>query len=361
VELSAIKVLEIFRGGEYQNYNHLVVGRKLLCNDDVFGCGLRFCASAFQLDHVDTKNGTRWVEADAAYNHIKQDAQRTRAKRSFGQAVMRSTHQMRSEPELSMAGSLNQEQYNTAYCEGDLVVCQGPPGTGKTRTLAELVRVRFREILEQQTEGWVFCVANSNVAVLNILKWLSRYASLRPFLRHSYSSMYKAFHVTDFKDVDAYRVTPKWVAAPSGIMVCTTGNLRSIMHPRRGHLRSWATQLVLDESSLVWAFDALPLLYQFPNLRGLCMFGDINQLTPYVTRLVRRNFRSVMCIVEDPRPSGRVRHFRLNMQYRMLPCIARVHSPVFYDFAITSVRRYELLDVAVACSYHNSVVHACVY
>ena len=92
---------------------------------------------------------------------------------------------------------LNDEQRQCATSMANTVICDGYPGSGKTKTLAALVHSRFGRLMTQPA-GWIMCVTHTNSAALSIVEHISRYPSLEPYLRYSYSKMYAAFHIPQF-------------------------------------------------------------------------------------------------------------------------------------------------------------------
>jgi hypothetical protein len=279
---------------------------------------------------------------------------------------------------------VNSAQKKCVFSPGDITVCEGYPGAGKTKTLAAGVLHRFHQIL-QNNSGWILCVAHSNAAALNIMSHISTYKSLRPFLKHRFSKVYAAFHPSLFVPSQPYRITPNLNIQPHGILVSTIGSLSGMVQ-KYPSFPGMVTDLYTDESGLTWDLDAVPFLVTLRNVTRWCLFGDIYQLPPYVTKMVHISFNSIMKVIisqanktqdrgdsastssqiirsasnasrspitrsdsasiSSPtihssvsRQNGFEIHIvKLTIQYRMLPQICRIHAPIFYSYDITSAR-----------------------
>ena len=257
---------------------------------------------------------------------------------------------------------LNAEQKEVAESKRNLNVCSGYPGTGKTQALSGLVLNRFQHLLELPA-GWMVCLSNTNFSAIAMVKQISAFASLRPFLKHGFSEVYRAFHPMQFVRVSEFKMKDKSLA-PHGILVCTVGKLKNLLATYPG-LGDIVFDLVTDESGLIWDFNSLLFLPPLRNLARWYMFGDMLQLCPYVTRLATKNiyFSSVMMFLDEFRQrKGRFRvekrqvghlskpptpipsdsktesHIRLRVQYRMNTALCTAHAPLFYDYTITTAR-----------------------
>ena len=234
---------------------------------------------------------------------------------------------------------VNDKQRECAESNSTILMCVGYPGTGKTKTLAAYALSRFRYLTTLES-GWVICLTNSNVAARAVLGKLLAYPPLHGYIKHAYSSLFKAFHPEDFQESLKFRITPKEELSAHGIMVCTTGKLRVVLrkHPL---LAKRAFDLITDESGQIWKLSSIDFLTKLPNLQRWGIFGDTAQLPPYVTRLIDLDEvqPSVMDVFLEPtRVTVDALVVRLNVQYRMIPVICEAHAPVFYDYPITSVR-----------------------
>ena len=208
---------------------------------------------------------------------------------------------------------LNHEQLQTAQDLTPALMSQGYPGTGKTKTLAASVLFRFHRLLQMKS-GWILCTTTTNTAALNILHAVTQYSCLAPFVRHKYSGAYKAFHSDEFKVAESYRVTPKMRLGSHGIMICTLGSFNGVVQ-QFPHLKDRIFDLVVDEGGQIWEFDFLRLMWNLPKLMRWAVFGDKNQMTPYITKLLKddRYFPSIMTLMSQ---DDNHKSIELKIQYR---------------------------------------------
>jgi len=288
----------------------------------------------FSTDHV-------WFKEVTSRGRRRQLTASWQLKRRAGQAAIQA--------ELAAQGpdQFNERQLECIETNHQLVVVQGYPGTGKTHTLAATVHRRFGQLLARPS-GWIVCLTDSNVSALQMTKYIVRYVSLQPFVTHAYSSMYRAYHETDFAVSYPYRLTPKQKLTPHGILVCTLGCLSKVLM-KWPKLKDIVFDLVTDESGLFWDFDALLIVSPFERLMRWILFGDQLQLLPYVTRMLSddRYFDSIMWLIlrrleSGGSPSNSPLHIKLNTQYRMIPELCEIHSRIFYDYPIISARKPKL-------------------
>ena len=221
-----------------------------------------------------------------------------------------------------------------------VTICEGYPGTGKTCNMGGLVLRRFCELLTQDA-GVILCLTMTNAAALQMVKHIVKYECLQEHVTYAYSKPYYAFHESDFADVYQYRLTPKGHIGTHAIIVCTLGMLPVLLE-RYPSLPGRVFDAVLDESGQLWDFDALLFLPKLYRLMRLFLFGDLNQLAPYVTKLLGtdQQFRAIMAMFKFVEPNTPLTPFvaRLVIQYRMYPSLCQAHAPVFYDYKIVSAR-----------------------
>jgi len=351
MEPSDISTIHIVHGGERltQVMEHLSLGRRLLQRSTPRKGGWLFCDRYFGLPEFERKEVDAFFaseELHARQGEPKRDRDISQAKwkRQRG-AYARHQRAARQSIDTDMAGdlyqSLNDEQKACLTSGKQFISCLGYPGTGKTRNLAAMVLFGFRRLLLHGS-GWFVCVTNSNAAALNLLTKLLEYPSLRPWVRHKYSRMFKAFHPLQFADFAEYRVTPNMKLAPHGIMVCTIGSLAALCRK----YSTWTHQvfdLVIDEAGQLWDFDFLLLLSRFPKLKRCSLFDDGNQLPAYISRLLRDSTKNTGSALDVPSCSDLCKFVKkLVVQYRAVPALCRVHAPVFYPYEIRSHREPNL-------------------
>ena len=349
LNVSDISDLIIDRGEEAQIMirNHMKLGVKLLCGEQkAQPGGIQFCAHTMHLPVV-----TRTEYALYISSEVKRCQESALGRRSGMHAQtwsrfrnkQRNVHRKGMEEVSAIKTSshftsLNPEQQECVDATDPVVICQGYPGTGKTRTLAAYVAKRFETLLKQKC-GWILCLAHTNSATLRTLTHLNQYPPLRPFLRHSYSEAYAAFHPADFMEFKDYRVTPKMILFNHGILACTIGSFLATVNRFKG-LSDQIFDVVIDESGQIWEFDALVFLSRLPSVTRCVLFGDEFQLTPYVTKLMNQTFPSLNAMFQqDGHPSNTPHIIRLRTQYRMNPEICGIHAPIFYDYPIVSHRQ----------------------
>ena len=271
----------------------------------------------------------------------------------------------RRELQSNVYTSLNSEQRSFAETTASLALLHGSPGTGKTKTLAALVLNRMQRLLNAE-KGWVLILTHSNFSALEVIRQLSKYPSLSPLIRYSYSKMYHAYHPQFFEHTHEYRITPKMKLKSHGIMICTIGRFPHVLEKFEG-FSHYIEDLITDESGLIWDFDALLILPYLEKLRRWYMLGDTRQLCPYVTRFVNiwLYFNSIMTLpgklqphvygeavydysipisMNHSTPQGKsishvVHWVRLGVQYRMNRLLSITHAPIFYNYAIETFRK----------------------
>jgi hypothetical protein len=217
----------IIRGGECQNdiQRHLHVGKKLLLDNNPPAGGLQFCATGLSLYSQMETTLSQYFEREQqfAQNEECSRGRDTKARwKSRLRKHKRKLHGTHAAILEDKAGphysTLNEQQLRCVDCKSRVVICEGYPGTGKTKTLAARVLRQFQAVIRQPS-GWILCLAGTNTAALHILHHLCKYPSLRPYIKHKASKMYKAFHPSNFIEADHYRVTKKMTLLPHGIMV----------------------------------------------------------------------------------------------------------------------------------------------
>lgn len=283
-------------------------------------------------------------------------AQWRRRHKKLKNARLRHLANTSSELSKSTFQELNTLQMKCAMSTHEVMSCRGYPGTGKTKTLAAYVLKRFVYNLSLPC-GWIWCLTNSNVSACAIMNHLLAYPSLATcenthintgldpsniLLRHAYSPLYAAYHPEEFKASFPYRLTPKAKLGTHGIMVSTIGKFAHVIK-KYPELAKRTFDLVFDEVGQVWYLTGLAICTRLPNLKRAGLFGDDKQLPPYVTKLA--GLASVQPSVMTPflhameakLACTHVLH-KLDIQYRMIPVICQAHSPLFYEYPITTGR-----------------------
>ena len=132
---------------------------------------------------------------------------------------------------------------------------------------------------------------------------------------------------------------------PHGIMVCTIGSLPKTLK-KFPQLRDTVFDLVLDECGQVWENDCMLFLPQLKVMMRFALFGDPKQMTPYVTKLMKKGqYFPAVCSVLPSMERGSLCspftlfHERLRIQYRTLPEMCDVHAPIFYTYPVESHRQ----------------------
>ena len=218
----------IIRGGESQNdiHRHLQIGKKLLLSGNALAGGPQFCAERLQLYSQEESKLLLYFAQERRFAHNVEWCRGGRVTRARWNRTLRKhvrniegTHCMVAADKAGPCYSvLNEQQLRCVESKARVVICEGYPGTGKTKTLAARVLHEFQSMIRQPS-GWILCVTGTNTAALHILHHLCKYASLRPYLKHKSSKMYKAFHSSNFIEAEPYRVTRNMTMLPHGIMV----------------------------------------------------------------------------------------------------------------------------------------------
>ena len=260
--LNDIQDLIINRGGEKQHQirAHMKIGKKLLCDSKAHP-NVQICASGMSRPMMQTDTLSEWFSqeekhADDEYRGRRQGMHaQTWQRFRKEQSKTLKTGKGAIDVDITSAQlrQLNAEQLGVAQSREHVVICQGYPGTGKTRTLAAHVLVRFKELLTRRS-GWILCLAHTNSATLRSLHHIVQYPSLRPFVRHGFSEMYKAYHPTSFEDFEEYHITPKMELFNHGILVCTLGSLSRLV--TKYGIDSQIFDVMVDESGRygIWIF-----------------------------------------------------------------------------------------------------------
>ena len=345
-----IRSIHVVHGGErlYQIIDHLRLGQRLLQSTTPQLGGLLFCENYFGLQPSENERVQTYFAAEV--DHAREAAPRRsrdqseiewqRERKAYAERKQESLETTASDMDSERYQTLNAEQLACMVLEKQFISCLGYPGTGKTRTLAGMILWRFRLLLGQPS-GWIICVSNSNAAVLNMLAKILEYPSVRPWVRHRYNKMFKAFHPLQFEEFDEYRVTPNMQLAAHGIMVCTIGCLSALCckYPKWLHQ---VFDLVIDEAGQLWDFDCLVLLSRLPNVKRCTMFGDDRQLPAYISRLLREQYKTQSALNIARRSDLNKFVSKLVVQYRAVPALCRVHAPVFYPYPIRTHREENL-------------------
>lgn len=214
---------------------------------------------------------------------------------------------------------------------------------------------RFGHILTLQC-GWLLCITGSNSACLQVVKGIAKYPILHPFLVHSFSKMYQAFHEDDFELSIPFRVTKKMLLNRHGIMVCTLGHLPSVLK-KFAYLSDAVIDLVTDESGQIWDWDALLMLPELPNVVRWYQSGDGKQLPPHVIRTMTQRDEYYPSIMSVEVGTGRVSDDHmdrvpysvfLRVQYRTIPEICEVHAATFYSESQTGTSSREIVTYRAA-------------
>jgi len=209
LDVDEITKCTITRGAERQSQlmQHLRQGQYILCQASVRNGGLYWCSQYFGLPSVTDQTLHEHFasevklsgQPDRTADEMNDDARRDMM-RQIQAACDDFTPKFQEEGKQM---DLNTEQEKIASSVERIVICDGYPGTGKTKTLGALVRFRFNRLMSSPSaRGWVLCLTHTNVAALSVIQHITRYPSLCPYLRFSYSKMYEAFHSEDFASVD---------------------------------------------------------------------------------------------------------------------------------------------------------------
>jgi len=232
---------------------------------------------------------------------------------------------------------LNQQQLESVSRDDNVSIIQGYPGSAKTSTLVAGVLQRFQQLL-QRRRGWILITVNTNPSALSVLEKLMQFPSLRPFIHFGYSKMYAAYHEADFKDAYDYRITPKdaqMKADPHGILLVTVGSLSRVLK-KFGQLSEVIFDVFVDEAGQLFHLDVMLIMAWLPNVVRMRVFGDVYQLPPYVTKLLKEDVvqPSLMRVLlhclfsgDSPLTASKI---RLQWQYRMTAKLCRLHTGVFY-------------------------------
>ena len=254
---------------------------------------------------------------------------------------------------------LDAEQRQAVQSDAWLTIVEGYPGTGKTKTAGAYILQRFQSLLELGS-GWLVVLTNTNASAISVLKQVVQYPSLQRYILHVYSKDRAAYDRSMFSVSYEYRLTPRRVLGPHGILICTIGSLARVIKKYIGFGRL-VRDLVTDESGQMWSLFSVLFLRHFPHLERWLQLGDRRQLPPYVSKLLGLGiyFPSVMSafigrvtvtgstpeVEQDDSPSTMynismedIPIFRLLVQYRMNKSICDIHRPLFYDYEIQTAR-----------------------
>ena len=352
-QVSDFKGLLISRSNEtlMEIRRHISIGNTMMTDPTKYLHGNRYIECVFGVASTNKPSPPDHTENPVLRPINRSRAQETRSRRRRQESInakrlkLTRTTLIPKDTGSRMFTELNHEQSETVESKAWVTMVEGYPGTGKTKVAAAYVLARFRDLLDKPG-GWIVILTNSNASALNILKQVTKYQSLIPYITHAYSEQRAAFEPVDFGVAYPYRLTPKKRFGLHGILIATIGSLRRVVKKYK-HFGKIVSDLITDESGQIWSLNALLFLCHFPNLQRWLQVGDRHQLSPYISKFVKfgKYYPSVMSMLMggDPQTTHSkyedVIPIRLRVQYRMNLDLCMAHAPVFYSYGITTFRK----------------------
>ena len=125
----------------------------------------------------------------------------------------------------------------------------------------------------------ILCVADTNCAARHLAAHIARVVPTQHVGLKVSNEFFSDWHEDDYQDVKQLMKRP----FEKRIICCTVGTiLQSDLNRQFLAFLGDTEYLICDEASQIWELPATMLLQRLPTLQRLTMFGDPNQLPPYV-------------------------------------------------------------------------------